>query len=288
MKKAFARSNIKGSHFLLPFLISIPLLVAVRAGAVIYDDFTGAVIDTNKWTVTGTGFSQSADDGYLHFSATASPPQSMVSTSLYTSGVFTMPLSNYVCDNTAPGAQGLGSVAALGLGTRSSNNWVRIERGQVQGDPGHGITGGYLEVNWVNPNEAGHPIHVNWIQSEITSVFLQTAYNGADITFFYREKEIDPWIQMVRTGQNGQPVLVNGQTQPLVLTPDWGAAVPVFIQALTGGDLSKTPPDRFSLSFDVDYVDVSPVPEPSCLFFLAAGFILMAAAKKRLRLPRWA
>ena len=262
------------------------VLFVTGADAAVYDDFIGPVIDTGKWTVTGTEFSQSTDDGYLHFSATGSPPQIMASTALYASGAFTMPFSNYVCDNTAPGAQGLGSVAALGLGTRSSNNWLRIERGQVRGDPAHGITGGYLEVNWVDPDEAGHPVHVNWIQSEITSGFLQAVYNGTNVTFFYREKAIDPWTQMVMTDQSGHPVLVSGQTQPLVITPGWDTAVPLFIQALTGGDLNKTPPDQFSLSFDVDYVDVSSVPEPTCLFFLAAGLVGLAAAKRRPAEPR--
>ena len=41
---------------------------------------------------------------------------------------------------------------------------------------------------------------------------------------------------MVITGQGGEPVLDDkGQTQPLVITPGWTTAVPMFIQALPGG-----------------------------------------------------
>jgi hypothetical protein len=275
MKRGFTLHFERFSYFLISLLSVMLMLASTGAGAAIYDDFDGPSIDTAKWTITGTGFSQSADDGYLHFWATASPAQTMVSTSLYTSGVFTMPFSDYICDNAGLPAQGLGSVAGFGLGTRSSNDWVRFERGQVQGDPAHGITGGYVEVNWVSPNEAGHPIHVNWIQSDITSGSLQTVYNGTDIAFFYRSNASDPWTQMMKTGPNGQPILLNGQEQPLVLTADWGMAVPMFIQALTGGNLGVTPPDQYSLSFKVDYVDVSPVPEPSILPLLAGALAIV-------------
>ena len=137
-----------------------------------------------------------------------------------------MVAGDYSCNNNAPAALGLGSIAGLGLGTRSGNNWVRIERGQVQGSP-------YIEVNWVDPGEPGHPIHVNWLPSDITSGFLQLAYDGTDVTFFYRANAADPWTQMILTGQNGQPLLVDGKTLPLVITPGWGAAVPIFISAVT-------------------------------------------------------
>ena len=57
---------------------------------------------------------------------------------------------------------------------------------------------------------------------------------------------------MVITGQGGRPVLdANGQVQPLVVTPGWTTAVPMFIQAIPGGAIG-TP--SYTLSFKIDNV----------------------------------
>ena len=56
------------------------------------------------------------------------------------------------------------------------------------------------------------------------------------------------------------------------------------ISAVTGGDLKANPPDRYSLSFKADYVDVSSVPEPTCLLFLAPGLLGMSAIKRRFKI----
>ena len=103
-------------------------------------------------------------------------------------------------------------------------------------------------------------------------------YDGVDVTFFYCTNPADPWTQMIRTNASGQPVLVDGQPQPLVITPGRGSGVPMFIDALTGGVSA----DNYSLGFKVDYVDVASVPEPFCILFLAAGLIGVGAAKGRL------
>ena len=146
-----------------------------------------------------------------------------------------MPFADYFCNNNAPGGQGLGSVAAFGLGYPSGNQWVRIERGQVRSDPKPGVRGNYIEVNWVSPSAPSH-IHVNWIESDIASGSLQLRYDGIHVTFFYRALEADPWTQMVITDRYGQPVTdADNRTQPLVVTPDWKGAVPMFIRAIPGG-----------------------------------------------------
>jgi hypothetical protein len=221
-----------------------------------YGEFTGVGIDSSRWEVRGEGFSQPGD-GYLHFSAAGATFQSLVSKARFPSGIFTLSFRDYSCDNQAPPGRGLGSILGLGLGDRAEKNWLRIERGQIQADPRHGITGGYLEVNWVVPGEAGTPIHVNWVPSEINAGSLQIRYDGTRVSFFYRTESTDHWTQMVKTGRGGQPITVNGETQPLVLTPGWTTAVPMFIHASPGGG----PSDRYTLSFKLGGVEADPMPD---------------------------
>ena len=240
----------------LSMMVWVAFFFPVMAGASVYDDFTGPGIDGGKWSVTGSGFT-APGDGFLHYSGSTPVKEKITSTALFTSGIFTMPFTDYSSDNSAPPARGLGSVAALGLGAQSTNAWVRIERGQVTDDPAHGIIGGYIEVNWMLPSNPGK-IYVNYVKSDITAGTLQLRYDGAKVTFFYRNRDSDPWTQMVVTGQGGKPVLDGeGRTQPLVITPGWTEAVPIFIQAIPGGD-DSTP--SYQLSFKVDRVRVDRLP----------------------------
>lgn len=220
--------------------IALLLLVCGNAGADVYDDFNGTGIDEQKWVTAGGGFSQPGD-GYLHFSGSTGDRSGLTSIKLFQSGVFTLSFNDYKCNNNAPSGKGLGSIAGFGLGSRASNNWVRFERGQVN-------SGGYIEVNWVEPNESGHPIHVNWLPSEITAGFLQIRYDGTQVSFFYRVKDTDAWRPIVKTGRDGYPI----SKSPLILTPGWGMEVPLFITALPGGGKSS----HYTLSFKVDKVDV--------------------------------
>jgi hypothetical protein len=277
MKHLFVKVLLKKIIALLVVLFAA-LFFSGIAGAALYDDFTNSGIDQTKWAATGLGFTQPGD-GFLYYSGATSNNAKLVSTALFTSGIFTMPFNNYISDNTAPPAQGLGSVVALGLGDLSNSQWVRIERGQVQGDLLHGITGGYIEVNWVLPsNPNPNRIYVNYVQSEIPSGSLQLRYDGTDVSFFYRTVDADPWTQMVITGQGGQPVLDHGATQPLIITPGWTTAVPMFIQAVPGGT-TNTP---YNLSFKVDNVNVS-VPEPCAILLLAPGLMGLAILRKKFK-----
>jgi hypothetical protein len=239
---------------LLTTLLAV-LFFSTSAGAAIYDDFTSPGINTDKWTISGDGFTQPGD-GYLHYLSDTPVNEKLTSTTVFPSGIFTMPFAEYLSDNNAPAGEGLGSVAALGLGSRDSGAWVRIERGQVLGTS----DGQYIEVNWSFRNSNGEwsKIYVNYVQAVITSGFLQLRYDGTNVTFFYRTLKTDPWTQMVITGQGGLPINdANGQTQPLVITPGWTMAVPMFIQALPGGAIG-TP--YYTLSFKVDNISIdSPV-----------------------------
>jgi|WetSurMetagenome_2_1015567.scaffolds.fasta_scaffold34449_2 hypothetical protein len=251
----FVKSPVKTIMVLLTTLLAV-LFFSTKAGAAIYDDFTGPGIDQNKWTVTSSGFSQPGD-GYLYYSGATPVKEKLTSTKVFPSGIFTMPFANYSSNNTAPPGEGLGSVMALGLGSTESGAWVRIERGQVLGT----IIGQYIEVNWRFRSSDGEwsKIYVNYVQSDITSGFLQLRYDGTNVTFFYRTLKTDPWTQMVITAQGGEPILDDkDQTQPLVITPGWTTAVPMFIQALPGGvdDDDKDTPS-YTLSFKVDYVRIN-------------------------------
>ena len=235
---------------LLTTLLAV-LFLTTSADAALYDDFTSPGVNTDKWTISGDGFTQPGD-GYLHYQGTTGQNATLPSTAVFPSGVFTMPFADYSSNNDALAGEGLGSVVALGLGSRDSGAWVRIERGQVLGTS----IGQYIEVNWrfrISDNEWSE-IYVNYVRSDITSGFLQLRYDGTHVTFFYRTLKTDPWTQMVITEQGGAPVLVNDQTQPLVITPGWTTPVPMFIQALPGGD-DSTP--SYTLSFKVDYVRIN-------------------------------
>jgi hypothetical protein len=254
MKYFFRGSSIKTIMILLITLFAA-LFFSASADAALYDDFAGYGIDQNKWIATGTGFTQPGD-GYLYYSGVTPVNEKLISTAVFTSGIFTMPFADYSSNNTAPPGLGLGSVVALGLGSRNSGAWVRIERGQVIG----ASIGQYIEVNWsfqISGDQWSN-IYVNYVQSDITSGELQLRYDGTDVTFYYRTAKTDPWAQMVITGQGGQPVLdADGQTQSLVITPGWTTAVPMFIQAIPGGAIG-TP--SYALSFKVNKVRTNSLP----------------------------
>jgi hypothetical protein len=250
MKLLLSGSPAKTITVLLTTLFLV-LFFSAASSAAVYDDFNNSGIDSNKWIVAGTGFNQPGD-GYLYYSGTTPVNEKLISTAVFTSGIFTMPFADYSSDNAASPGLGLGSVVALGLGSRNGGSWVRIERGQVIGTS----IGQYIEVNWafqINGDQWSN-IYVNYVQSDITSGELQLRYDGTDVTFFYRAAKTDPWTQMVITGQGGQPVIdANGQVQPLVVTPGWTTAVPMFIQAIPGGAIG-TP--SYTLSFKIDNVRI--------------------------------
>jgi hypothetical protein len=234
-------------------LLAVLLLTSKPSAAEPHYQFTGAGIDADRWEVAGKGFTQPGD-GYLHFAGTGPVSESLVTKQLFSSGLFTLPFRDYASDNNAASGKGLGSIAGFGLGNRAAKSWVRLERGQIRPDPQHRIGGGYIEVNWVDPAEPGNPIHVNWLPSEITAGALQIRYDGTQVTFFYRADPTDAWAPVVETGRGGQPVRTGGRA--LALTPGWTSPVPLFINAFPGG----SPSDRYTLSFKIGAIDVSPAP----------------------------
>jgi hypothetical protein len=251
------KANYRSKKFLIYIAttsIALFLINFAYSTTAVYDDFKGTSIDSNKWIVRGDGFTQ-AGDGYLNFSGSGPASHSLISKTLFAKGIFTISFYEYSCNNSARSGRGLGSIVGLGIGSNKDNNWVRIERGQIRPDIRHGISGGYIEVNWVDPKEPGNPIHVNWMESEISSGSFQIRYDGTNVSFFFRKSRSDEWTQMTKTDRNGNPVVINGKTQPIVITPSWRSTVPVFINALPGGNTS----DNYSLSFRLSGIEVSPI-----------------------------
>ena len=208
-----------------------------------------AEIDGGGWTPEGAGFTLAAD-GAIRYSGSGPERARLVSRDRFTSGVFTLRFSGYRCDNAAPPARGLGSVAALGLGLAAENHWVRIERGQIRGRGKGAGSGGYIEVNWVVPEDPER-IHVNYVESTLASGFLRIRYDGTRVTFFFRASAPDPWTPMQVLSEPGAGAQAGSAGIPM----RWPAAgVPLFLQACPGG----TRGDRYTLSFAADPVEVAP------------------------------
>jgi hypothetical protein len=93
MAYLFVKSPARTTMVLLTTLLAV-LFFSTKAGAAIYDDFTSPGIDQNKWTVTSSGFSQPGD-GYLYYSGATPVKEKLTSTTVFPSGVFTMPFADY-------------------------------------------------------------------------------------------------------------------------------------------------------------------------------------------------
>ena len=252
----FGRSSEKVLICLLSVFVAVPLLLCTTAEADMYDDFSGNGIDTSKWTISEPGglFSQPGD-GQLHFysdnSAGVTPPPggSLISTTSFTAGFFSMDFNNFSSTNNSPGGQGLGSFGALGLGTKT--NYVRMLRGRVVSEEW-----GYFEANYYD----GTPLHVWYVFTDVTSGQLGLYYDGSTVGFFYNNG-LDGWQELDTTGPD-----TKGRT--VTVTPGWSSPPPLFI--------SGTPGASGVTEFAADNVQFTPVPEPATMLLLGSGLIGLA------------
>ena len=252
----FERSSKKVLIFLLSAFVIVSLFFSATAEANIYDDFSGPGIDAGKWTISDplTLFSQPGD-GQLHFrgdnTAQVSPVPggSVVSTISFLPGFFSMDFNHFSSSNTSPGGQGLGSFAALGLGTKSTK-YARMLRGRVLSP-----AGGYFEANYFD----GSLLHVWYVFADATSGRLGLQYDGSTVSFYY-DDGVNGWQKLDTSGPDTQ-----GNT--VTVAPGWSSPPPLFVSGTPGGSGVTV--------FQVDKVEYTPASTVSTM--TEGGMLVMAA-----------
>ena len=189
-----------------------------NVGAYIYDDFSSAGINTSKWATNNSGslFSQPGD-GKLYFysdntaGVNPAPGGSLLSTAFFTPGFFSLDFNDFFSSNTSPGGRGLGSFAALGLGTKN-NTYVRMLRGRVISEDW-----GYFEANYYD----GTDLHVWYVYADATSGQLGLSYDGSMVRFFYNGG--NGWQNLDTSGPDTKGRIVT-------VTPGWSSPPPIVHQ----------------------------------------------------------
>ena len=249
LERSFKRILI----YLLSSFAAVFLLFSADAEAEVYDDFSGSGINTVKWTISDPQhlFSQPGD-GQLYFysdnTAGANPPPggSLVSTCSFTPGFFSLDFDQFASSNVSPGGAGLGSFAALGLGTKTTK-YARILRGRV-------VSGawGYFEANYFD----GAVLHVWYVFADAVSGQLGLNYDGLTVSFYY-DDGVNGWQKLDTSGPDTHGNIV-------AVTPGWNSPPPLFVAGTPGGSGVT--------SFAVDKVEYTVYPsviyvsntDPSC------------------------
>jgi hypothetical protein len=200
------------------------LFCAAVAEAYIYDDFNSVGIDTTKWTISDPLqlFSQPGD-GQLYFSSdnnagvSPAPGGTLTSTTSFGPGFFSMDFNHFFSSNSSPAGQGLGSFAALGLGTKSTK-YVRMLRGRVISEAWD-----YFEANYFD----GALLHVWYVFADVASGRLGLQYDGSTVSFFY-DDGVNGWQRLDTSGPDTQGHIV-------AVTPGWSSPPPLFVGGTPGG-----------------------------------------------------
>jgi hypothetical protein len=227
---------------LLSGLATVFLLFNANAEAELYDDFSGSGINAAKWTISDPHnlFSQPGD-GQLYFysdntaGVNPAPSGSLSSTRTFTPGFISMDFNQFASSNVSSGGAGLGSFAALGLGTKTTR-YARILRGRVVS-----AAWGYFEANYFD----GETLHVWYVYADAVSGRLGLDYDGLAVSFFY-DDGVHGWQKLDTSGPD-----THGNI--LAVTPGWSSPPPLFVAGTPGGSGVT--------SFAADKVDYTVYPE---------------------------
>jgi hypothetical protein len=253
MDCGFERLSKKGLLGLLPVFVAVALSFCNAAEAYIYDEFSSPGIDTGKWTIYDPlALFMQPGDGQLYFNSdntaqvSPAPSGTLVSTASFKPGFFSMDFNQFVSSNVSPGGQGLGSFAALGLGTKSTQ-YVRMLRGRVVSEQW-----GYFEANYFD----GVLLHVWYVFADVTSGRLGLHYDGSTVKFYYNDG-VTGWQRLDTSGPDTKGNIV-------AVTPRWSSPPPLFVSGTPGGSGVT--------SFAVDKVEYTPA---SSVPTMAEGGILV-------------
>jgi len=252
--KKLAVPNYVGLLVILSFAL---IFVSSPAQAYVYDDFTASGY-TSLWQDVGPDyglFSQPGNGNLYFLDNSGGQIDSLASLSAVT-GPFAVAMQYLNCSATnnttpSPGSQFVGSSVDLWIGTLGAT-YTHVSIYEFLNATQQGI--------WAVINNSGSKTHIgSYVSNTATTGWLGIVYNGMQgaagvVTLYYD--------------------VGSGWTKFASYNPDFPAG-PIYF-AIEGYD-----PDGSYLSFQVDQVDVVPLP-PSA-FFLVSGLIPLAWAHRRKR-----